>query len=71
MRDVVMCVAAAVGILGTLRFSLGIYALHWYNTRVKAVKSLSQWECSEFHNIMFRPRPLLVIVNDWLEGHHV
>lgn len=71
IREATLYIAAGVGILGTLRFSIGIYANYWYNTRVRAVKALSQWECSEFHNIMFKPRPLAVIINDWLEVHHV
>lgn len=71
MKEIVLYATAIVGTLGFCRALLGMYATHWYATRVQKVKSLPQWDCSEFHNIMYQPRPSLVRINDWLEVHHV
>lgn len=71
MIEIVLTAAALTGIVGVCRMLLAIHATYWYNARYNEVDAMHPFDCTKFHEIQNRPRPLGVRVNDWLEVHHI
>lgn len=69
--QLVFTASLLLGVCGIARMLLAIYAHYWHHARWQEVDEMPKFNCTRFHEIQSRPKPLGVRINDWLEVHHV